>query len=239
MRRITFRWTYLVLAIVLIGYGTFSLIYNHTHNKEMSILALVFCILGAVMLVFYFVLFVIDFSRRKRPVVIKEEPKIEEPIEEIKEEIKVEAPKEENKPVTTSYSTKKKKVTYNKSRYDSDDDSYSYYINKVGYGPVLRVTGREILDMRSNTYYRIEGNMVNQAGSGPVFEISGNRIRSAFGGYLYEISGDSVNKIYGGYFASFTGNYLTTFDLREKYEVPSLLNLKQQLAVVVLLFGSY
>ena len=205
----------------------------------MSILALVFCILGAVMLVFYFVLFVIDFSRRKRPVVIKEEPKIEEPIEEIKEEIKVEAPKEENKPVTTSYSTKKKKVTYNKSRYDSDDDSYSYYINKVGYGPVLRVTGREILDMRSNTYYRIEGNMVNQAGSGPVFEISGNRIRSAFGGYLYEISGDSVNKIYGGYFASFTGNYLTTFDLREKYEVPSLLNLKQQLAVVVLLFGSY
>ncbi|MBO4541521.1 MAG: hypothetical protein J5736_06060 [Bacilli bacterium] len=115
----------------------------------------------------------------------------------------------------------------------------SAYINKVGYGPVLRVEEEEILDMRSNAYYRIEGKQVKRLGSGPVYEISGNRIRLAFGGYLYEISGETVNKVFGGYFASFSGGYLQTFDLKEKYEISGSLSLQQKLAVVALLFGTY
>ena len=235
MRRITFKWTYLVLAIILTAYGGFMLIYNHTHQKEMSILALVFCIIGAVMLALYFILFAIDVFKKK-PVVIKQESEVSEtPVEEPKAE---EKPVEKKTAPTRDY-TYEKRTVVNRSRYDSDSDYSSYFIRKVDYGPVLRVTGNEILDMRTNTYYRIEGNMVNQAGSGPVFEISGNRIRSAFGGYLYEISGDNVNKVYGGFYASFSGNYLTTYNLEEKYEVPSTLNKKQQLLVVALLFGTY
>lgn len=240
MRRITFKWTYLVLAIVLTAYGGFMLIYNHTHHKEMSILALVFCIIGAAMLVLYFILFAIDVFKKK-PVVIKQESEVSEtPIEETPvEESKTEEKPVEKKTIPTRDYTYEKRTVVNRSRYDSDSDCSTYYIRKVDYGPVLRVTGNEILDMRTNTYYHIEGNFVNQAGSGPVFEISGNRIRSAFGGYLYEISGDNVNKVYGGFYASFSGNYLTTYNLEEKYEVPSTLNKKQQLLVVALLFGTY
>ena len=93
--------------------------------------------------------------------------------------------------------------------------------------------------MRSNTYYVIEGNMVKMRGQGPIYEISGSRIRDAFGGYLYEISGSSVNKTFGGFFASIESGYLQTHDLKVKYEIPSSLNMKQKLAIVALLFGSY
>lgn len=240
MRRITFKWTYLVLAIMLTAYGGFMLIYNHTHHKEMSILALVFLIIGSLMLLSYFVLLVIDAFRNK-PVMIKEDPKIEEEIVETPKEepVKKDKPVVEQKPTPKKDYTYEKRTVVNRSKDDSDSDCSTYYIRKVDYGPILRVTGNDILDMRTNTYYRIEGNMVNQAGSGPVFEISGNRIRSAFGGYLYEILGDNVNKVYGGFYASFSGNYLTTYNLEEKYEVPSTLNKKQQLLVVALLFGTY
>ena len=91
--------------------------------------------------------------------------------------------------------------------------------------------------MRSNTYYRIQGNTVNQDGGGPVFEISGNSIRSAFGGYLYEISGNNINKIFGGFYASISGNYITLFDSSEKYEITDRLNQKQLLAITALLFA--
>lgn len=107
---------------------------------------------------------------------------------------------------------------------------------KVGYGPVLRVEEDEILDMRSNTYYRTDGNIVKRSSSGPVYEISGNRIRSAFGSYLFEISGGSVYKTFGGFYASISGGYLQTYDLSEKYEISGSLSIKQQLAVVALLF---
>ena len=111
-------------------------------------------------------------------------------------------------------------------------------MKKVGYGPVLRVTGSEILDMRTNTYYRIEGNRVNQCGYGPMFEISGSRIRAAFGGYLFEISGDNVSRTFGGYYASFSGAFLKTHDLSEQYEISGSLSLRQRLVVVALLFGT-
>ena len=110
-------------------------------------------------------------------------------------------------------------------------------MRQVGYGPVLRINEGEILDMRSNTYYRIEGNFVYQNGRGVLYEISGNRIRDAFGGYLFEISGSNANKVFGGYHASFGGGYLKTHDQKEKFEVPSDLTMGQKLVAVALLFS--
>lgn len=243
MRRQYFYWIYLVAALVLTVYGSYSLIYNFQHGKELSLLGLLFTIFGSIMLILYLVLFAISvFQKKKRkaeefkvidqtPTEIEEEPKETEVVEE--KPLQEEKPEPKKTHSKSSYTPHK-----NYSRYDSDDYS-SFYINKVGYGPVLRVTGPEILDMRSNTYYRIEGNMVQQLGSGPVFEISGNRIREAFGSYLYEISGGNVNKVFGGFYASISGNYLQTFDLKEKYEMSSSLSMKQQLAVVAILFGRY
>ena len=231
MRKQYFKWSWFVLGLVLSVYGAFSLIYNSTHNKDFSVLGLVFLIVGLILLISYFVLLTISIMQTKDSKNIKE-TKIEhfEPVYE-----KIEEKPVINKSVNYTHVDRPAKTT----RTTREFDGGSGYVKKIGEGPILRISNKEILDMRSNTYYRIEDNYVKQMGYGPVFEISGNRIRSAFGGYLYEISGDSVNKIYGGYFASFSGNYLTTLDLREKYEVPGRLNLKQQLAVVALLFGSY
>lgn len=236
MRKQYFKWSWFVLGLVLSVYGAFSLIYNSTHNKDFSVLGLVFLIVGLILLISYFVLLTISIMQTKDSKNIKE-TKIEhfEPVYEKIEEPKIEEKPVINKSVNYTHVDRPAKTT----RTTREFDGGSGYVKKIGEGPILRISNKEILDMRSNTYYRIEDNYVKQMGYGPVFEISGNRIRSAFGGYLYEISGDSVNKIYGGYFASFSGNYLTTLDLREKYEVPGRLNLKQQLAVVALLFGSY
>ena len=135
-------------------------------------------------------------------------------------------------------------MIYETNRSSSSSSSYRFrggsgYIKRVGYGPVLRVEGAQILDMRNNTYYMIEGNYVKRNGYGPVYEIRGSSLKHAYGGFLYEISGDNVNKVYGGYFASFNGNYLQKYDLSEKYEVPDSLSIKQKLAIVALLFGEY
>ena len=239
MRKITIKWTYLVLTFVLVVYGGYSLIYNHTHGKELSILGLVFFIVGLVLLIIFVTLFLVSyFQKKNKPVEV-----IENKVEEKKEEVvvKEEQPSvKEDKPSKEEIKSATKKETYYSPRKSYLRESVSTsYVCKVGYGPILRVTGSEILDMRTNTYYRIEGNMVNQNGYGPVFEISGNRIRSAFGGYLYEISGDNVNKIFGGFFASISGSYLTTYDLSEKYDISDDLTLKQKLAIVALLFGAY
>lgn len=81
--------------------------------------------------------------------------------------------------------------------------------------------------------------MLHQNGYGPVYEITGDRIRVAFGSYLYEIPGSNINKAFGGLYASFSGNYLQTFDLKEKYEIDGSLSKSQKLAIAVSLFGSY
>ena len=242
MRRQSFLWTFLVLAIVLSIYGGYSLIYSSINGKAIPVLGLIFCIVGGTMLLIFFVLLIISlFQNRKKksPKAVPKEEKVEG-----KPQIKDEEEKEpEVKKETTrvSNSSMKSDVTYsprrNNSRYDNED--YSAYINKTGYGPVIRVEGNRIFDMRTNTYYVIDGNFVNQSGSGPVFEISENRIKSAFGSYLYEISGGNVNKVYGGFYASINGNIIQVHDLSEKYEISNRLSLKQQLVVVVLLFGAY
>ena len=151
-----------------------------------------------------------------------------------------ETTEQQEEPVTPKVEYKPRSdVTYESRRTSSIYDNETIYVRKVGYGPVLRVCGNRVLDMRSNTYYSIQGNFVYQDGSGPVFEISGNRIRSAYGGYLYEISGSNINKVFGGFFASISGNYITKFDSSEKYEISSSLNRAQQLTVTALLFGEY
>ena len=236
MRRQYFAWTYLVLSIVLTIYGGYSIIYNLSHKKDIPVLGLIFFIVGAVLLLIFLVLLLVSFIQKK---LHKEEKAIEaqEP-EPVKDEAKPEVKEEQSPKVKV---TPKRDYEYapRSKNVSSSFDGGSGYVKLVGYGPVLRINEQEILDMRSNTYYRIEGNLVKQLGSGPVFEISGNRIRLAFGGYLYEISGGNVSKTFGGYYASISGGYLQTLDLKEKYEIPSDLNLKQKLAVVALLFGSY
>ena len=236
MRRQHFEWTYVVLSLVLTIYGAFSLIYSHINNKDVPILGLIFLIVGGVLLLIYIVLVIITLIQKKKRKVIEEPTVVEEKVEEplIKED-----PVVKEDPLPKVESTTKTETTYVRSKPTRSFNGGSGYIKLVGYGPVLRIEEEEILDMRNNTYYRIEGNMVKRLGSGPVFEISGNRIRSAFGGYLYEISGSNVNKIYGGFYASFSGGYLQTHDLKEKFEITCSLNLKQQLAVVALIFGEY
>ena len=250
MRRQHFQWTFLVLALVLMIYGGYSLIYSHVNHKDLPVLGLIFFIGGSILMIVYVVLTIISvFQYRKvaannkvveakvEEVPKKEEKPEEEPEQEDEEEEEIEEPvteKEDTRALRndTVYVSESKRSA---PRFEGG----SGYVKKVGFGPVLRVNNEEVLDMRTNTYYRIEGNMVKQMGSGPVFEISGNKIRSAFGSYLYEISGSNVNKVFGGYYASISGGYLQTYDLQDKYELTDDFNLKQKLAIVALLFGTY
>ena len=240
MRRQHFEWTFLVLALVLTIYGGYSLIYNQIHGKNLPILGLVFLVVGFILLITFLILLLISFIQNKKKVEPVEKPQLEETrIEEEPVEVKAEEPapvvEKPSEPVREY--TPRQETEYRPIRATRSFDGGSGYVNKVGYGPVLRVSEEEILDMRSNTYYRIEGNYVKRSGYGPVYEISGNRIRSAYGGYLYEISGGSVNKTYGGYYASISSGIIQTHDLSEKYELTDRFNLKQQLAVVAILFG--
>lgn len=236
MRKQYFRWMFIVGGIVCFSYGLFTLIYHFNHGNGLNIPSLLFLIVGALALITYGVLYLISLCEKKKKAQIKEEEKIEpivvEQVEEKPEPVKT--TKEETPVIKTE---RKRDYTYTRS--SSRDYDTDAYVKLVGYGPVLRVNGNRIIDMRSNTYYRIQGNMVYQDGSGPVFEINGNRIKLAFGGYLYEISGSNINKTFGGFYASISGGYITTHDLKEKYEITDSLNIKQQLAVVALLFGQY
>ena len=251
MRKQRFEWSFVVLGLVLTIYGGYSLIYNYVNDKDIPGLGIAFLIVGVALLLLYFVLFAISWFQKKRIVSDQEEP-VDEPLVEEASTEEVEKPIEEEtaeKKVTedskddydSSYEkyTPRERIAYQRNRSIYDSDGGSGYVKKVGYGSVLRIENNRILDMRTNTYYSIEGNIVSELGSGPVFEISGNRIKSAFGGCLYEISGNNVNKVYGGFYASFSGNYLQTNDLECVYEISCNLSSKQRLAVVALLFGCY
>ena len=236
MRKQYFVWMFLVAAIVLTTYGGYSIIYNAAHNKSISILAIIFLSVGGVMLITFLVLFTISYFQVKKRKELEEPSK--EVAEQIAEEIKVEEPKEEKPVNRPTYSSRNDyEYTPSRSRYDSDYSTV--YVKRVGYGPVLRVEGSRILDMRSNTYYSIEGKILNENGRGPVYELSGDKVRIYSGRYLYELSGNNVNKVFGGFYASFSGNYLQTFDLKEKYEIDGSINKSQKLAVIALLFGEY
>ena len=234
MRKQYFWWTFLVGGLVCTIYGAYTLIYHLNHGNGLKPFSLLLLILGSIALIIFFILFLL--SKKKSHEEKPAEKVIEEKIELVKEEEKPKPAVQDIKPQETI----KQEYKYERNISSHRDVEYEdAYIKKVGFGPVLRVNGKRILDMRNNTYYRIEGNFVHQEGYGPVFEISGNKIRSSFGGYLYEISGDSVNKTYGGYFASFSSGYIKIHDLSEIYEVSNSLTLYQKLIVVALLFGAY
>lgn len=244
MRRHYLVWSIAVFGIIGTVYGTSSLIYNLNHGKGLYIPALVLLICGGFALVLFIVLYTITYfqmKKREKERAPLEAEVIEEKEEEpVKEEVKpepVKNPEPEEKEMD-----KEEFVRRIQKPSPSSSSSYSVstvYVKQVGYGPLLRVEGNRIVDMRNNTYYRIEDNMLMQEGYGPVFEIRGNQIKNAFGGYLYELSGSNINKTFGGFYASISGNYITLYDLSIKYEMTDSLSKSQILAVAVLLFGKH
>ena len=231
-------WLIMVIGVIGTAYGTHLLIYHFNKGNGLNVLALALLILGIVCLAFTILLLVsIHLSQKKKKNSVEEPNKEDEP-QVVEEQPKVEeekpAPKIERKREETTYVPKEKRNYNSSSSYASTS-----YVKLVGYGPLLRIEGNRIIDMRSNTYYRIENNIVNQDGYGIRYEINGNQIRDAFGGYLYEISGSNINKVFGGFYASISGNYLTLFDLSKKYEMTDSLSKKQLLVVAALLFGNY
>lgn len=237
MRKQYFKWSWFVLGLVLSVYGAFSLIYNSTHNKDFSVLGLVFLIVGLVLLISYFILLTISVIQTKDSKNIKE-TKIGH-FEPVAPE-KIEDPKKEEKPVIN------KSVNYThvdrpakSTRAIREFNGGSGYVKKIGEGPIIRISEEEILDMRSNTYYQIEDNYVKQMGYGPVFEFVGNRIKLAYGEHLLELTGSNIYKIYGGFYASISGGFLKTHDLSQQFEIPSNLNKYQILTIAALLFCNY
>ena len=244
MRKQYLVWMIAVFGIIGTIYGGFSLIYNLSHGNGLPIFGLVLCICGVIALTLFLVLYTISYFQMKKRE--KEREPLEAQVIEEKEDKPIkEEPKLE--PVKNPEPEEKemdKEEFVRRIQKPSPPSSSSYsvstvYVKQVGYGPLLRVEGNRILDMRSNTYYRIEDNMVMQEGYGPVFEIRGNQIKNAFGGFLYELSGSNINKVFGGFYASISGNYITLYDLSIKYEMTDSLSKSQILAVAALLFGKY
>ena len=228
MRRQRAEWTFVVISILCIMYGAFFAIKKYNEDKTFFIVSLVICLVGVVMFITYFTLYLISFKRKKatkKENVVVEETQIE--AEKQEEPQKVVPPKRDYEYVS-SHSTRRSSIY--------DDNYSSGYVKLVGHEPVLEISGNRIRDMRSNTYYRIQDNYVYQDGSGVIYEISGSKIRSISGGYLYEMSGSSINKTYGGFFASISGNYITKYDSSIKYETTCSLNTKQLLVIAALLF---
>ena len=255
MRKQYWPWMILVFGIVGTAYGTHLLIYHWTNSQKFSIWSLVLLIFGAIALAFSIVLMVMRYiANKKQPVVqpviepeteegkpiIDEPSQEEEPQNEIQQEeqpeTEIEDEQEEEHPIEEEDDYEEPTPRPMPNHYRS----YStVYVKKVGYGPILRVEGNRIIDMRSNTYYHLENGFLYQDGYGVRYEIRGNQIRDAFGGYLYELSGSNINKVFGGFFASISGNYIATYNLSDKFEMTDSLSKQQLLAVTVLIFGKY
>lgn len=241
MRRRYFLWTIVVFGIIGTAYGASSLIYNFKKGEGLFISGLILLIIGIIALLVFLFFFSIQYVSNKN--------KMNAPIpSEFKEEKVIEEDKDAKETASLNEKSeieqeKKREYFYKAERNERTSYRYSsistIYVKQVGYGPILRIDGSRILDMRTNTYYRIENHMVNQEGYGPVFEIRGNQIKNAFGGYLYELSGSNINKIFGGFYASISGNYITLYDLSIKYEFTDSMSKNQILAVAALLFGKY
>ena len=244
MRKQRFQWALMVFEIIGVAYGGYSLIYNQVHGDPLPVLGLVLLILGILCLAFSIAwLIAIHFANKKRDQQnpLPSEPEVAEApaaqeVEPTKPEPK---PSEDPKPETRREQPSSAPQRERVSRSTSSSFSSTVYVKRVGYGPVLRIEGSRVLDMRSNTYYRIEDNTVMQEGYGIRYEIRGSQIKDAFGGYQYELSGSNINKVFGGFYASISGNYITLYDLSEKYEMTDSLSKKQILVACALLFGRY
>ena len=250
MRRIYLGWMIAVFGIFGTVYGAYLLVYHFNRGNGLNIYALLLLIFGAIALTLILVLYIITFIQKRKKKLeapVMEETPIEEPvIEEVVEQPqpKEEEPSEEEPQEEVIDDEIEKEDDYvpieHRTYHSSPSHSYStIYVKQVGYGPILRIEGERIVDMRTNTYYRLENNMVTQEGYGPIFEIRGNQIKDAFGGYLYEISGSNINKVFGGFYASISGNYITLYDLSIKYEMTDSLSKRQLLAASALLFGKH
>ena len=242
MRAQRAEWTFRVIVALLLLYGGFTAFLNINGKPEVFIPALVAFIVGVALLVVYLILYFLSRKKKKAAEEAVASPASEEPKEDSapveKEEPTVAETKAEEK--EESVKAPKKPVRdfeYAPRRSSSVDDWDSGFVSQIGYGPVLDIRGNRIRDMRTNVYYRIEGNFVYCEGSGVQYEIRGSAIRSAFGGFLYEISGSSVRKTFGGHYAEYSGRYMAKYDQSVKYEIGASLNMKQALVVVVLLFG--
>ncbi|MBP5574497.1 MAG: hypothetical protein J6X50_01985 [Bacilli bacterium] len=240
MRKQYLFWAIAVFGIFATVYGTYLLIYHFDHGNGLSIPALLLLIFGSLSLVVVLILYIYSFLTKNKQ---KDEPV--PPIEEqIIEEKEIEPLIEEDKPITITNSEpvveEEEECVSQPKRTYSSSSSYSYstvYVKQVGYGPLLRIIGNQIVDMRSNTYYRLENNILMQDGYDPIYEIRGNQVKDAFGGYLYELSGSNINKTFGGFYSSISGNYITLYDGSIKYEMSDSLSKSQILAVIALLFG--
>ena len=241
MRRIYLVWCVAVFGIVGTVYGSYLLIYHFNRDSGLNIPSLILLIFGSIALILFLILyipFLIKQKKKKNGTILSME---EHDIEEEDAEPIVE---EEKPAVTSKAEPRQEKEEYVPNTNNTYRSSSSYsvstiYVKQVGCGPLLRIEGTRVIDMRTNTYYRIENNMVMQEGYGPVFEIRGNQIKDAFGGYLYEVSGSNINKAFGGFYASISGNYITLYDLSEKYEMTDSLSRRQLLVVAALLFEKY
>lgn len=263
MRRYYLLWSITVFGLIGTIYGGYLLIYHFNHGNGLSVLALILLILGLIALIFAIAVLVSRYIARKRkvdepvaPIVddgVEDDTTKDEDIQPLKDEAEP-VTEEEIEPIEEEVEQEPAQIEDDEAEIEEDDyepsyqstyqpsSSYSYstvYVKQVGYGPLLRIEGNRIIDMRTNTYYRIENNMVNQEGYGPVFEIRGNQIKDAFGGYLYEISGSNINKVFGGFYASISGNYITLYDSSMKFEMTDSLSKRQILVVASLLFGRY
>ena len=256
MRKYRLPWSIAAFGFVAVAYGTYSLVSHLKSDEEIFLPSLLMLIAGAIALLTLLVLILIDALKR-----IRNKDLIEAPINEdsYEEAIKVEEEEErhisenpinideeeiEDEEINSADEDEEEEEeeftpSYRRS-YSSSNYSYStIYVKEIGYGPVLRIDGSRILDMRNNVYYHVENNIVIQDGYGPVFEIRGNQIKDVYGSYLFEISGNNINKVFGGFYASISGNYITLFDSSRKYETTESLSRNQILIIAALLFGRY
>lgn len=253
MRKYRLPWSIAAFGFVAVAYGTYSLVSHLKNNEEIFLPGLLMLIAGAIALLTLLVLILMDAFKR-----IRNKDLIEAPIKEdsYEEAIKVEEEHISENHINMDEEKIENEEIENVDEYDEEEEeefmpsytrsysssSYSYstiYVKEIGYGPVLRIDGSRILDMRNNAYYHVENNIVIQDGYGPTFEIRGNQIKDVYGSYLFEISGNNINKVFGGFYASVSGNYITLFDSSRKYETTESLSRNQILIIAALLFGRY
>ena len=255
MRKYRLPWSIAAFGFVTVAYGTYSLVSHLKNDEEIFLPGLLMLIAGAIALLTLLVLILIDAFKR-----IRNKDLIEAPIKEDSYEEAIKLEEEEKhiskNPINIDEEEIENEEIDNVEEYDEEEEeeftpsytrsysssSYSYsiiYVKEIGYGPVLRIDGGRILDMRNNVYYHIENNIVIQDGYGPTFEIRGNQIKDVYGSYLFEISGNNINKVFGGFYASVSGNYITLFDSSKKFEVTESLSRNQILIIAALLFGRY
>ncbi len=154
-------WLATVFGIVGVSYGGFMLLWHHNRGNGTNPLALTLLILGLVSLAFGLAMLLsrhIAAKKRKTDVALppKEEVKEEAPDQEDESEEAIDD--EEPGPEPKSY---RERPDRSRPRPSGGYSSFSTaYVRLAGYGPLLRFDGTRVLDMRSNTYYRIEGDYV-------------------------------------------------------------------------------